>query len=100
MDGTGSHGAVERVDLPEGDFTVNVAQLNLNVIISPKLAWNIVNQWDDESNRYGINGRIRWTIQPGNDIFLVFNQEIDTATSKWKTVNSDLSTKAAWTFRF
>ncbi len=88
------------IELPEGDFTVNVAQLNLNVIFSPRLAWNIVNQWDDESNRYGINGRIRWTIKPGNDLFLVFNQEIDTSTNKWKTVNSDLSTKAAWTFRF
>ena len=57
------------VDLPEGDFTVDVVQVNFNIIFSPDLVWNITNQWDSESETYGINSRIRWTIQPGSDLY-------------------------------
>jgi hypothetical protein len=88
------------VDLPEGDFTIDVVQVNFNVLFSPDLVWNITNQWDNESERYGINSRIRWTIKPGNDLFFVINQEMDTLLSRWRTLRSDLSTKLAWTFRF
>lgn len=88
------------VDLPVGDFTVDVVQVNFNILFSPDLAWNITNQWDSESEEYGVNSRIRWTIKPGNEVFLVFNQEVDTSLSRWRTTKSDISSKAAWTFRF
>ena len=88
------------VDLPEGGFTVDVVQVNFNILFSPDLVWNITNQWDSESERYGLNSRIRWTIKPGSDLFLVFNQEMDTQLSRWRAVKSDLSVKVAWTFRF
>lgn len=88
------------VDLPEGDFTVDVVQVNLNILFSPDLVWNLTHQWDSESETYGLNSRIRWTIKPGSDLFLVFNQEMDTALSRWRTLETDLSTKLAWTFRF
>jgi hypothetical protein len=88
------------VDLPEGDFTVDIVQVNFNVLFSPDLVWNITNQWDNKSEKYGINSRIRWTIKPGNDLYFVFNQEMDTMLSRWRTLKSDLSTKVAWTFRY
>ncbi|MBT5904117.1 MAG: carbohydrate binding family 9 domain-containing protein [Opitutaceae bacterium] len=88
------------IDLPEGDFTVDVVQVNFNIPFSPDLAWNITSQWDSESEKYGMNSRIRWTIKPGNELFLVFNQEMDTSRGSWRTLKSDISTKAAMTFRF
>jgi hypothetical protein len=88
------------VDLPEGDFTVNVVQVDLNILFSPDLAWNITNQWDSESENYGINSRVRWTIKPGSDLCFVINHEMDTTLTRWRTLKSDLSTKLAWTFRF
>ncbi|GAB5558983.1 MAG: DUF5916 domain-containing protein [Synoicihabitans sp.] len=88
------------VDLPEGDFTVDVVQVNFNILFSPDLAWNITSQWDSESEQYGLNSRLRWTLKPGNELFLVYNQEMDTSRGSWRTLKSDISTKAAMTFRF
>lgn len=88
------------IDLPEGDFTVDVVQVNFNILFSPDLAWNITNQWDSESEKYGMNSRIRWTIKPGNELFLVYNQEMDTSRGSWRNLKSDISTNAAMTFRF
>lgn len=88
------------VDLPVGDFTVDVVQVNFNILFSPDLAWNITKQWDSESEEFGVNSRIRWTIKPGNEVFFVVNQEVDTSLNRWRTMKSDISSKAAWTFRF
>jgi len=88
------------VKLPSAEFTVKVVQVDVNVLFSPTLAWNITNQWDNESNEFGINSRIRWTVSPGNDIYFVVNQGIDTSGDGWSSIKSDISAKVAWTFRF
>lgn len=89
-----------RIRLPQGDFDVNIASMNLNFLFSPSLTWNIVTQWDNVSDTFGLNSRIRWTINPGNDLFLVFNQGVDTSNQSWRPINSEISTKLSWTFRF
>ncbi len=88
------------IRLPHGDFEVNIAVMTLNVLISPSLTWNIVTQWDNVSDTFGLNSRIRWTINPGNDLFLVFNQGVDTSDGSWRPISSEISTKLSWTFRF
>ncbi len=88
------------VDLPVGDFDTHVAQLNLNFNFSPKLFWNITNQYDNVSDSFGINSRIRWNVKPGNDIYLVFNQEVDTFDGRWQPSKRQLNTKINWTLRF
>ncbi len=88
------------VDLPVGDFDTHVVQLNLNFNFSPKLYWNITNQYDNVSHSFGINSRIRWNIQPGNDIYLVINQEVDTFNGRWHPRKRQLNTKINWILRF
>ena len=88
------------VDLPVGDFDTHVVQLNLNFNFSPKLYWNITNQYDNVSDSFGINSRIRWNVRPGNDIYLVFNQEVDTFGGRWHPSKRQLNTKINWTLRF
>ncbi len=88
------------IRLPHGDFDVNIAVMTLNVLVSPNLIWNIVTQWDNVSDTFGLNSRIRWTINPGNDLFLVFNQGVDTSNASWRPLSSEISTKLSWTFRF
>ncbi|MGQ0594235.1 MAG: DUF5916 domain-containing protein [Gammaproteobacteria bacterium] len=92
--------AQNAIDLPQGDFTVHLAQLNLNFAVTPNLLWNLVGQWDNVSNEFGFNSRVRWTITPGSDVFLVFNQGADTSDGNFRLLISDLSAKVAWTFRF
>ena len=88
------------VDLPVGDFITRVVQFNLNINFSPKLYWNITQQYDNVSDNFGINSRIRWNIRPGNDIYVVFNQGVDTADGHWHPSDRQLNTKISWTLRF
>jgi len=91
---------VNDASLPFGDFTVHTAQLNLNFAFTPRLAWNIVGQYDNISSEFGLNSRMRYTVEPGTDMYLVFNQGVDTSDGRFQPLRSDLSLKLAWTFRF
>lgn len=88
------------IKLPQGDFTIRVIQVDFNFQFSPNLIWNITNQWDNDSDEFGVNSRIRWIIKPGQDLFIVFNSGVDTSNGRWRPTNTELSTKLAWTFRF
>lgn len=92
--------AYNKVNISVGDFVTHVTQFNLNFNFSPRLYWNITNQYDNLSDSFGINSRIRWTIQPGNDIYLVVNQGVDTSEGRWIPSNRQFNTKVNWTFRF
>jgi hypothetical protein len=62
-------------------------------------------QYDTESQKVGTNTRLRWTIKPGDDLFLVWNRG-------WRRVilspgdagvvpDSELiAVKLRWTFRY
>ncbi len=63
------------------------------------LSWNLVGQYDNVSNEFGVNSRIRWAVQSGSDLFLVFNHNADTEQGGHSKV-SELSTKLGWTIRF
>ena len=88
-----------RLDLPDGNFTVHIGQLNLNMTFTRNLSWNLVGQYDNVSNEFGVNSRMRWAVQPGSDVFLVFNHNADTEHN-WHSKVSELSAKIAWTFRY
>ncbi len=97
------------VDLPEGSFDTTLVSLKLNVDFSPDLSWSLLTQWDDVSDSLGINSRVRWIIQPGNEVFFVINHSMTTAEDttlaqdrNWRLrhVNTEVSVKVAWTFRF
>ncbi|HNP30524.1 MAG TPA: DUF5916 domain-containing protein [Nitrospirales bacterium] len=88
-----------RLALPDGKFTVHIGQLNLNMTFTRNLSWNLVGQYDNVSKEFGVNSRMRWTVQPGRDLFLVFNHNADTGNG-WHSKVSELTTKLGWTFRF
>ena len=88
-----------RLDLPDGKFTVHIGQLNLNMTFTRNLSWNLVGQYDNVSNEFGMNSRMRWAVQPGSDVFLVFNHNADTERG-WHSKVSELSAKLVWTIRF
>jgi hypothetical protein len=48
---------------------------------------------------------VRWTLQPGNDLFFAFNQgwvqeEIDNRSLRFRTQDTKLSTKFQYSYRF
>ena len=57
-------------------------------------------QYDNFSHALGANARLKWTVQPGNDVFVIVNQGYDTTDDRFRPTRNDTSVKGAWTFRF
>ena len=66
------------VSLPGGRFTANTVRLRSDYAFSPRLNATIFAQWDNQSSRASANARVRWTVKPGSDLYVVWN-------SNWPT---------------
>ncbi len=93
------------VKLPQGDFDTNLLRLSWAWNLSPwtSITGNV--QYDDLSDVVGVYARVRWTIQPGNDIFLVWSNnwlydDGPLADSRFSTLSSGGAIKVNYTFRF
>lgn len=65
------------IDLPEGDFTVDILRARGTLQFSPELTLDTIVQWDSVSDLAGLNARLRWEPVPGQEIFLVYNESYD-----------------------
>jgi hypothetical protein len=43
---------------------------------------------------------VKWTVQPGDEIFFVVNQGYDTTAGNFRPTQNDTSLKGAWTIRY
>jgi len=91
--------------LPEGDFTLNLGQLKVVYAFTPDLILSSFIQYDSESGDLGANTRFRWTIKPGNDLFVVWNHGWRHPINNDKSftlrpINDQLVVKLRWTFRW
>lgn len=89
--------------LPQGSFVQRLWQLQTAYAWSPNLVLTCFLQYDTESQNVGTNTRLRWTIKPGNDLFLVWNrgwQRLLTRPDPSLVPQSDvIAVKLRWTFR-
>ena len=60
--------------LPEGHFTARIFTMNASYSASPRLSFFNLLQYDNRSRNLGWQSRVRWTLQPGNDLFVSFHQ--------------------------
>jgi hypothetical protein len=90
--------------LPEGNFVQRLWQLQGAYAWTPNLVLTSFVQYDTESQNVGTNTRLRWTIRPGNDLFIVWNrgwQRPVTGPDVSLIPQSDvIAVKLRWTFRF
>jgi len=87
------------VDLPEKSFKTHLLRARVNYQFTPNLAWITVAQWDNISDTAGINSRVHWIIEDGREVFVVFNQGLNTEDGV-KATRSESLIKFEWTFRF
>lgn len=85
--------------LPQGDFDLHNLGVRTDVHLSPDLTISLITNWDSLSHDLGANLRMRWTVEPGRDVYFVVNQNADTSRG-WRSTRSGAVAKAAWTFRF
>ena len=90
---------VREIQLREDDFEVNIASARVNLAFTPDLTWSTVVQYDNVSKQVGLNSRLRWTWRPGNDLFLIVNQNWEYDDGRFIKPNSEIILKVAATFR-
>jgi hypothetical protein len=89
--------------LPVGNFVQRLWSVRAAYAWNPNLVLSSFVQYDTESQNIGTNTRLRWTIKPGNDLFVVWNrgwQRLVTDPHVSIIPQSDLiAVKLRWTFR-
>lgn len=63
--------------LPEGDFIIRLTQVEAAYSFTPDLALGAFVQHDSITDEIGVNARLQWIIQPGRELFVVFNHGIE-----------------------
>ena len=94
------------VELPQGDFSTEVYELESDWNPSPWVSATTQLQYDDVSKIVGLFARLRWIVTPGSDIFFVY-------THNWRnsgtgllsgrelvTLSRGATLKANYTYRF
>lgn len=91
---------LRQVRMPSGNFDVRIGSAKSVYTFTPDLQVSLLAQYDNFSNELGANFRVKWTVQPGNDIFFIVNQGYDTTGDSFRPKQNDASLKGAWTIRF
>jgi hypothetical protein len=71
-----------RVRLAEGDFNTHVFRFDGNVDLSPDLSLTSQLQYDNLTERLGLFARLRWIVEPGSDLYVVY-------THNWQALDYD-----------
>ncbi len=89
----------------DGDFTQNLYGGRLELKFSPDLQLSSLVQYDNESNSFGSNSRMRWTFSPVGDLFVVYNHNLHrsfddaAATRRWNYESNALIVKMQYAWR-
>lgn len=80
--------------LPEGRFTQDLFGTRVRLNVSPNLQYNSYLQYDNASDTFGANTRVRWTFTPLGDLFIVYNHNLrhDIDPETGRPVNGGLPT--------
>jgi hypothetical protein len=89
--------------LPQGNFVARVFSLRADYSVSPFLTFFNLVEFDNESRNLGWQGRVRWILRPGNEVFIVFNQgwlQQERGGFAFRSADTRLAMKVQYTFRF
>jgi len=90
-------------ELPQGSFVQRVYQLKGVFALSPDLLFFSYIQYDSDSLDLGMSNRMRWTIKPGKEFFILWNRNwrrsIGMIESGFLPVSDQILVKIRWTFR-
>jgi len=91
-----------RVWLPWGRFETSLAQLITDTKFSPWIYFVNNFQFDSVSHSLGWQFRLRWIIEPGNDLYVVYTQNWrnDLAIDRFVAQDRRWATKFVYTYRY
>ena len=91
---------VRDIRLPQGSFVVRTVYAKSVYNFSPDLQLSLLGQYDNLSETLGLNCRLKWIREPGDEFFLVINQGYDTDRAGLRPLANEISCKGAWTYRY
>ncbi|MEO8679546.1 MAG: hypothetical protein ABI665_10900 [Vicinamibacterales bacterium] len=86
--------------MPEGDFALSLVSTRLRLNMSPELSLSSYVQYDTESSSVGVNTRLRWTLRPVGDLFVVYNHNIRSIEDRWQQQSNQLIVKLQYAWRW
>ncbi len=92
--------------LAEGNFTQQVIGTRARLNISPDLQFNSYMQYDNTTDSFGTNTRVRWTFSPLGELFLVYNHNIREliptpgVPREWRFDSNQLLVKLQYAWRY
>ena len=92
-------GEHDRGRLPAGRFTQTVAGTRLRINLSPDLSIATYVQYDTTSESVGTNTRLRWTLLPVADLFVVYNHNVRSLLDRWQLDSNQLLVKLQYAWR-
>ncbi len=95
-------GAITRniIELPEGNFTANIYQVNANILFSPDVTLYNYFQYDNASKSAGFQSRFQWILKPGNEIILVWTSNFLKPADAFFMDESAIRLKLKYNIRF
>ncbi len=87
-------------NLDEGDFTTHLSRLRVDINFTPDLSWRNFAQYDNLTDNVGLNSRLRWIVEPGDELLLVLNNAYDFEQGSFDSRATEMTGKVEWTFRF
>jgi len=96
----GGNYSVNKVSLPEGDFTAKIYQINMNFLFSPTITLYNYFQYDNASEKMGWQSRFQWILKPGNEIILAWTSGWTQPDNRFIMNESALRLKLKYNIRF
>ena len=90
------------ISLPQGNFTTRLVTLNTQYAFTSNMYWVSLAQYDNVSEILGINTRLQWIPEAGQEAFIVlnYNMEDKNKDNEFNALSADLSIKFKYTFRY
>jgi len=92
---------VNEGDMLNGTFTTRLITARANFAFNSKWSWTNFIQYDNVSEEAGLNSRLRWNPEAGQDMYIVLNQGYERDDrDRFQSTISELTAKVGYTFRF
>jgi len=96
------------VTLAQGDFVLRLVRGGFDVIMSSRLSWVNIVQYDNATRTVGINSRVHWIPEAGRELFIVLNHNLEDPPElgfqqlddDFVSATADLTIKYRHTFRY
>lgn len=83
----------------ERDFTTDLIGTRVRLNFSPNLDVSSFLQYETETHSFGTNTRMRWTILPVCELFVIYNHNLVELNNRWLRESNEFLIKISYTFR-